>query len=441
MHTDASMRFERGVDPSAQRRGIERATQLLLSICGGQAGPLTVAEHAPDVPQRAAVALRRQRLDTLLGLAVPEAQVSDLLTRLGMRVSARGDGWQVTPPPFRFDITIEEDLVEEVGRMVGYDRIPATPALATERLGVATEHSVPADRLADVLVARGYSEAITYSFIDAEFEAAVNPGSDPIALANPIANDMAVLRRSLWPGLLRAARLNLNHQRQRLKLFELGPQFAASGSAVEQTTVLAGVAVGGRGPEHWDGAAPDVDFFDVKGDVEALLQLTGRGNEFRFEAASHPALCPGRTARIVLGEQPVGWLGGLHPDLQPRLDKKRSAVLFALRLDATFAARVPAFRSYSRFPSIRRDLAVVVDEAVSAEALRHVAKRAAGEQLQQLVVFDVYRGKGVDTRRKSVALGLILQDVSRTLTDEDADKTMRSVMLQLERELGATIRT
>jgi phenylalanyl-tRNA synthetase beta chain len=441
MHTDASMRFERGVDPSAQARGIERATELLLSLCGGQAGPTTVTERAADVPQRPVVALRRQRLDALLGVAVPEAQVSGLLTRLGMRVTVRSDGWQVTPPPFRFDITIEEDLVEEVGRMVGYDQIPATPALATERLGVATERSVPADRLADVLVARGYSEAITYTFIDAEFEAAVNPGSDPIALANPIANDMAVLRRSLWPGLLNAARLNLSHQRQRLKLFELGPQFSGSGSGVEQTTVLAGIAVGGRGPEHWDGAAPDVDFFDVKGDVEALLQLTGRGNEFRFEAATHPALCPGRTARIVVGEQTVGWLGGLHPDLQPRLDKKQSAVLFALRLDATFAARVPAFRSYSRFPSIRRDLAVVVDEAVSAQALRQVAQRAAGEHLQHLVVFDVYRGKGVDTRRKSIALGLILQDVSRTLTDEDADKTMRSVMLQLERELGATIRT
>jgi len=441
MHTDASMRFERGVDPSAQQRGIERATELLLSICGGQVGPLTVAERAADVPQRPAVGLRRQRLDAMLGLPVPDAQVSDLLTRLGMRVSARQDGWQIAPPPFRFDITIEEDLVEEVGRMVGYDRIPATPALATERLGVATEHAVPADRLADLLVARGYSEAITYSFIDAEFEAAVSPGTEPIALANPIANDMAVLRRSLWPGLLSAARLNLSHQRQRLKLFEIGPEFAGSGARVEQTTVLAGLAAGGRDPEHWDGAARDVDFFDVKGDVEALLQLTGRGHEFRFEAATHPALCPGRTARIVLGEQTIGWLGGLHPDLQPRLDKKQSAVLFALRLDATFAARVPAFRSYSRFPSIRRDVAVVVDEAVTAEALQQVAERSAGPLLQHLVVFDVYRGKGVDTRRKSVALGLILQDVSRTLTDEDADKTMRSVMLQLERELGATIRT
>ncbi len=441
MHTDASLRFERGVDPSAQQRGIERATELLLAICGGQPGPLTVAERTAELPARADVVLRRQRLRSLLGMEVADAEVADLLTRLGMRLTAQHDGWRVTPPPFRFDVAIEEDLVEEVGRTVGYDRVPVTPAATTERLGTATEHSVPAERIADLLVARGYTEAITYSFIDAEFEAAVNPGSEPVALANPIASDLAVLRRSLWPGLIVAARLNLSHQRQRLKLFEIGPQFEAHGAGVAQTTVVAGLAVGGRTPEHWDGAAPEVDFFDVKGDIEAMLRATGRGPEFRFEAATHPALCPGRTARIALGERTVGWIGTLHPDLQPRLDKKRNGVLFALRLDAAFGARVPAFRHYSRFPSIRRDLAVVVDETVSAESLRRTVETAAGSWLQNLVIFDVYRGKGVDTRRKSIALGLILQDVSRTLTDEDADRTLRAVMLRLERELGATIRT
>jgi phenylalanyl-tRNA synthetase beta chain len=441
MHTDASMRFERGVDPASQRRAIERATELLQAICGGKPGPLTIAERAADLPQRGAVELRRQRLRTLLGFEVPDAEVAELLTRLGMRVAATGDGWRVTPPSFRFDVAIEEDLVEEVGRMVGYDRIPAVPAAASERLGVATEHLVPADRLADMLVARGYTEAITYSFVDAGFEAAINPGAEEIALANPIAADMAVLRRSLWPGLIGAARLNLSHQRQRVKLFEIGPQFTVTAAGVEQATVLAAIGVGARTPEHWEGAAPELDFFDLKGDVEALLDLTGRGDEFRFEVATHPALSPGRTARITLGEQTVGWLGTLHPDLQPRLDKKRGGVMFALRLDAAFGARVPAFKEYSRFPSIRRDLAVVVDENISVEALRHATERAAGEHLRHVVVFDVYRGKGVDTRRKSVALGLILQDVSRTLTDEDADQTLRSVMLALERELGATIRT
>jgi phenylalanyl-tRNA synthetase beta chain len=442
LHTDASLRFERGVDPAGQQRAIERATELLLAICGGTAGPTTSAERATDLPQRAAVALRRSRLHALLGLEVADARVDGLLSALGMQVTAAADGWRVVPPSFRFDIAIEEDLIEEVGRMVGYDQIPSTPAGTTERLGAATEQVIPAERIADSLVARGYTEAITYSFIDAELDAAVSPGREPIELANPIASDMAVLRRSLWPGLLSAARLNLSHQQQRLKLFELGPQFATSAAGVQQTTVLAGVAVGARTPEHWDGAAPDVDFFDVKGDLEALLRLTGRHHDFRFERAEHPALAPGQTARLTTPEgHTVGWLGTLHPDLAPRFDKKRTAVLFALQVESVFAARVPTFVGYSRFPAIRRDLAVVVDEGVSAEALQNVVRRAAGELLRRITIFDVYRGKGIDTRRKSIGLGLILQDVSRTLTDEDADQIMRSVTLQLEREFQASIRT
>jgi phenylalanyl-tRNA synthetase beta chain len=441
LHTDASLRFERGIDPAGQNRAIERATELLLQICGGSAGPLTVVEEPRDLPQRNAVRLRRQRLSSILGLDVAADQVTALLGRLGMRVEPTADGWQVTPPSFRFDISIEEDLIEEVGRMIGYDHIPVTPGTGTSRLGGATEAAVDSDRLVDMLVARGYTEAITYSFIDPELEAAVNPGTEPVALENPIASDLAVLRRSLWPGLINVARLNLSHQRQRLKLFELGPQFEAKGQGVKQTAVLAGLALGSRAPEHWDGAGPDLDFFDVKGDVEALLQTTGRAAEFRFEAADHPALCPGRTARIVLDGHTVGWLGTLHPDLQSRLDKRRTAIVFALQVDAAFGAKVPAFRAYSKFPSIRRDLAIVVDEKTGVEAITAAVRGAAGAALQNIVVFDVYRGKGVDSSRKSIGLGLILQDVSRTLTDEDADQTTRSIMLRLERDFGATIRT
>jgi phenylalanyl-tRNA synthetase beta chain len=253
---------------------------------------------------------------------------------------------------------------------------------------------------------------------------------------------MAVLRRSLWPGLMTAARLNLSHQRPRLKLFEVGPQFTAEGHGVTQTTVIAGLALGGRTPEHWDRATDGtVDYFDVKGDVEALLRLTGASHEFRFEAGSHPALSPGRTARIVRDQRTVGWLGNLHPEIQKRLDKRQSAVVFALQLDALSPAKLPVFRRFSKFPSIRRDLAIVVDDNVTADALIAVARASAGDMLQQVLVFDVYRGKGVDSRRKSVGLGLILQDASRTLTDEDADQKTRSIMLSLERDFGATIRT
>jgi phenylalanyl-tRNA synthetase beta chain len=442
LHTDASLRFERGVDPAGQVRAIERATELLLGICGGQAGPVTEVERSADLPQRSAVGLRRDRLRAVLGVEVPAEEVAAIFERLEMQVAASADGWRVTPPPFRFDVSIEEDLIEEVGRMFGYDAIPATPGAVAERLGTASEQSVAADRIADLLIARGYAEAITYSFVDPELAALVNPGAATVELANPISSDMAVLRGSLWPGLINAARLNVTHQRQRLRLFEIGPQFAAAEQGVAQTAVVAGLALGARAAEHWDGGAgAEVDYFDVKGDVEAMLRLTGRAGEFRFEPGRHPALTPGRTARIFRGQESVGWLGALHPELQKRIDKKRTAVVFALQVEAVTAARVPAFVRYSKFPSIRRDLAIVVADSVSAEALTKAVREAAGDLLREVIVFDIYRGKGVDSRQKSVGLGLILQDSSRTLTDEDADQKQRSVMQKLEREFGAAIRT
>ena len=441
LHTDASLRFERGVDPTQQVRAIERATELLLQICGGQAGPVVAVENPSHVPQRPAIVLRRERLEALLGMQLRDVQIESALERLEMGVE-RGPGhWRITPPAFRFDLAIEEDLVEEVGRMIGYDQIPITPGLASERLALASEKAPNPDRALDTLVARGYTEVITYSFIDPDLEEAVNPGAAQVPLANPIASDMAVLRRSLWPGLIVAARRNLAHQRARLKLVETGPQFTASDGRVVETAVLAGIAVGERLPEHWDGVAPEVDFFDVKGDLEALFQMTGAAAEFRFEAATHPALSPGRTARIMRSDEHIGWLGVLHPGVQQRLDRKRSAIVFALQIERALAAVVPAFERYSKFPFIRRDLAVVVDERTPAETVTATVRAAAGPLLQHLVIFDVYRGKGVDSRRKSVGLGLILQDTSRTLTDADADKTVQSVTLCLERELGATIRT
>jgi len=445
LHTDASLRFERGVDPTGQARAIERATELLVEICGAQRGPASVTERAADAPIRAAVRLRRARASALLGIAVPDERIEELLERLEMRVEREADGWRVTPPAFRFDVTIEEDLIEEIGRMIGYGEIPSTPGTPTAVLGVATETRVSPDHIADVLAARGYAEVVTYSFVDPALDAAVSPRAESAALANPIASDMAVLRSSLWPGLIAAARENLSHQRARFKLFEIGQQFEAVGDGVRETEVVAGLAVGSRAPEHWEGQAPDVDFFDVKGDLEALLQGTGRSGEFRFTAATHPALSPGRTASIVLDGATVGWLGALHPSLHKRLDRPQhasgGAIAFALEVGPTFASRVPAFRSYSKFPSIRRDLAVVVDEQTPVETIEKLASEAAGQWLQHVVVFDVYRGGGVDSSRKSIGLGLILQDVSRTLTDADADQTMQNVMASLERELGAKIRT
>jgi phenylalanyl-tRNA synthetase beta chain len=441
LHTDASLRFERGVDPTGQVRAIERATELLAEICGGDAGPLTVVERAADLPKRSAIALRGARLRALLGSDIADAAIERTLRSLDMDVAGGGGEWRVTPPAFRFDVAIEEDLVEEVGRIVGYDDIPPTPGITPDCLGAAAESRVAPVRLADLLVARGYSEVITYSFVDAKIAADVVGSADAVALANPIASDMAVLRPSLWPGLIAAAAENLSHQRPRLKLFEIGRQFAADGTAVRETPVVAGLVLGARRPEHWEGQGAAADFFDVKGDVETLLATTGRQDAIAFEAAEHPALSPGQTARLRMGEQTIGWIGALHPRLQQaHLDKKRGAIVFSLLVEA-FTAEIPAFRAYSRFPSIRRDLALVVDEDTSAAAIVDAARAAAGERLQNVVLFDVYRGEGVDSSRKSIGLGLILQDISRTLTDADADETVAAVALRLERELGAKIRT
>ncbi|HEY8521414.1 MAG TPA: phenylalanine--tRNA ligase subunit beta [Gammaproteobacteria bacterium] len=441
LHTEASQRFERGVDPEGQARAIERATELLAEICGVRAGPLVVTERTEDVPRRSPVPLRRQRLTALLGLPLDDGEVEQALRRLQMGVTPQDDGWLVVPPAFRFDIAIEEDLVEEVGRVVGYDRIPQTPARVEEAPASAGESRVLLDRQIDLLVARGYHEIITYGFVDPELDALVTPGAPQVEVANPISADLAVMRQSLWPGLLLAARQNLHRQQTRLKLLETGTEFSLRGGEVHERQAIAGVAVGERRAEHWDEAAQEVDFYDVKGDVEALLALTGRAEEFRFEPAEHPALAPGRTARVSAGGLTVGWIGVLHPQIEKRLELRRPAVLFTLDLDAASAARKPASKPYSRFPFVRRDLAVVVDEQVPAERLVEVAREAGGSLVQRVVVFDVYRGPGVDSGRKSIALGLILQDTYRTLTDADADDTVRSVTQRLARELGARIRT
>jgi phenylalanyl-tRNA synthetase beta chain len=441
LHTDASMRFERGVDPVQQERSIERATQLLYEIAGGKPGPLVVVESQKNLPARKEVVLRHARIGTLLGVELSRDDVERHLRRLGMELDATADGWQVVAPSFRFDIAIEEDLIEELGRMHGYDNIPIVPGAGSKELGAASEHRLDEDRIADFLVARGYSEVITYSFVDAGHAEAINPGMSRVTLANPISSDLAVMRRSLWPGLLLTARQNLSRQQLRLRLFEAGRQFHSDGDKVNEIQVLAGLAVGSRWPEHWDAKNEETDFYDVKGDLEALLLATGHIGELRFEAAEHPALKPGQTARVSFGSQAIGWIGVLHPQAQRVYELRSAPVLFALDVEPAFASNVPAIENYSRFPSVRRDLALLVDEEITVNALLECVRAASGETLQSVTVFDIYRGKGIESKRKSVALGLILQGVSRTLTDVDADETVQSVTECLERELGATIRT
>ncbi len=441
--TDAGQRFERGVDPTQQSRAIERALSLLLPTTGGTAGPTEVTESQPHLPTRAPVILRVRQLARLLGVALPAERVTAALQGLQMRVATTADGWQVTPPAWRFDIAIEADLIEEVARIVGFDVIPETAAPVSQRF-----RRLPSERPAEAavlqaLAARGYQEAITYAFVDPVLQRQLFPDRAELALSNPIASDLSVMRVSLWPGLLRAALENHRRQQDRIRLFEHGTRFALTASGTREVDSLAAVAWGPRLPEQWGVARQmrgEVDFYDVKGDLGALLTATGDGAAFAFEPGTLAALHPGRTARVLRRGEPVGWLGELHPAMTKALDFTYPPVLFELDLDATLAVQRPAHQEISRFPQVRRDLAVVVDESITLSALAERVTLAASSLLRDLRVFDVYRGPGLEQGRKSVALGLIFQDISRTLTDEDVERLMASVVADLRENLNARIR-
>jgi phenylalanyl-tRNA synthetase beta chain len=440
--TDASQRFERGVDPTLQERAIERATQLLVDCAGGRAGPTQVTELRGELPARAAVALRPERARRVIGADIPDDRMADILLGLGMQVIRSESKWLVTPPTWRFDVAIEEDLVEEIARIHGFDNVPEVVQAARQPLAPHTEARVRLETAADVLVQRGYHEAITYSFIEPRLQEMFAPGVATLTLANPISADLASMRASLWPGLATALASNQRRQQPRVRLFETGRKFVvASGQgALEEVPVVAGIAAGPALPEQWGVARTAVDFFDVKADVEALLRATGASHEFRFVPGRHPALHPGQTAEVLRGERHAGWVGRLHPDVERQLDLTYSGIVFELEVDAALAASLPHYREVSRFPLVRRDLAVLVDESIAVRTLLECVQGAAGEVLRDATVFDIYRGQGIETGRKSVAIGLNLQDVSRTLTDDETDAIVARVVADLERECSATIR-
>ncbi len=438
--TDASQRFERGVDPTLQERAIERATQLLLDCAGGEPGPVEVTELRDELPVRPAVAFRPERARRVIGAAIPDETIASIFERLGMTVTRGESNWQVSCPPWRFDIAIEEDLVEEVARVHGFDQVPETDPAVRESMPPLSETRVAEETAADLLVQRGYYEAITYSFVDPALQSLFCPGAAALELANPIASDLAAMRLSLWPGLVRALAENQRRQQSRVRLFEIGRRFSLEDGALAEVPVIAGLAAGAALPEQWGTRAEPVDFFDVKSDIEALLRCTGASGEFRFVPDQHPALHPGQASRIVRDGRPVGWLGRLHPELERSLDLTYSTLVFEIEVESGLAADVPQHREISRFPAVRRDIAIVVDEAVPVQALLDRIRASAGPLLTDLLVFDIYRGAGITPGRKSVAIGLNLQDISRTLTDVDTDAVVAQVVTDLGREHNATIR-
>jgi phenylalanyl-tRNA synthetase beta chain len=446
LFTDAAQRFERGVDSSLPAIAIERATALLLEIVGGEPGPvqLTRAAAGSAASFTGWVGLRRARLAKLLGVSVPDDEVHAVLSAVSDRVETTEEGWRVNRPAHRFDIRIEEDLVEEVARLRGFDSIAESHAIAPQVAGVATEARVTNDRLLTAMADRGYREVITYSFVDPNLQQQLFPDTPSLTLANPISADLAEMRVSLWPGLVQTCRENLRRQQARVRLFEIGKKFQVSGPAsdaqLREVETLAGIATGARWPEQWGSAREPLDFYDVKGDLIDVLALTGDTSAVRFEADTLACLRPGRAARIYRGSTAVGWLGELHPQVAKAINLSGTAFLFELEIEAAFVSKPLQFNKISKFPSVRRDLAIVVDENVPLAVLRENVSVSASGLLSELRVFDVYRGPGVETGRKSIALGLILQDSSRTLTDVDADAVVAAVAAQLRDVLSATIR-
>ncbi len=440
--TDASQRFERGVDPSQQERAMERAVELIQSMAGGQAGPIQVSRLDAHLPERPAVLLRRGQLARLLGTGFEDARVQAVLEGLRMRPEPVPEGWSVTAPPHRFDISIEADLIEEVARIIGYEAIAEQDAVASGRFRPLPESTPCEQGLLETLALRGYQEAVTYTFVDPQLQSRLFPDRDGLALANPIASDLSVMRLSLWPGLLKAALDNQRRQQERIRLIEHGARFEHSGGVTRELDTLAGVACGPRMPEQW-GLPPQlraaVDFFDVKGDLEALFASLGAQSGFAFEPATMACLHPGRTARVLRDGRPIGWLGELHPSLVKDLESVQTPVLFELDVQALAIAR-PPYREISRLPRVRRDLAVVVDESVPLSRLVERVTLAASRLLRDLRVFDVYRGAGIEAGRKSIALGLIFQDISRTLTDDDVGRLVAAVVADLRTSLNASIR-
>jgi len=435
--TDAGQRFERGVDPAHQERAVERATQLLLEIAGGKAGPSHVVQDSDALPKRLEVALRRERIKRLLGTTIDDNVVKVTLQSLGLRVLADAEGWLVTPPSHRFDIQIEADLIEELARVVGFESIVEADAATRQKVRALGE-AVPVEtQTLEILATRGYQEAITYAFVDPVLQGKLFPGVDTPRLAHALSSEMSVMRASLWPGLIKAAQENQRRQQDRIRLFEHGARFESGGV---ETDLLSGIATGARRPEQWGTKPTPVDFFDVKQDLEALFSRTGASEEFGYVTDTLPCLHPGRSARITRRGRNIGWIGELHPQLVQEFDFTYAPILFEIEYSAALAAEMPRFAEISRFPRVRRDLAVVVDENVSLRQLHERVTFAASSLLRDIRVFDVFRGPGIENGRKSVALGLIFQDNSRTLADEDADRLLAAIRADLSATLGAGFR-
>ncbi|MGB1238980.1 MAG: phenylalanine--tRNA ligase subunit beta [Pseudomonadales bacterium] len=441
LHTDASHRYERGVDWQLQTRAMERATQLLVDIAGGEVAPINDAvseEHLPTLKQ---IELRHAKVNQMLAFDMPAAEIEEIITRLGMDISVAGEGvWSVTAPSYRFDIAIEVDLIEELARVYGYNNLPVKMPSAALDFTPSQESVVNLRNIRRTLVGRGYQEAITYSFIEKELQRKFDNVNVGIALANPISAEMAVMRTSIWPALVKTVQYNQNRQQSRVRLFETGQCFITQGDEIAQENVISAAIVGKRTPDGWSSDKQSVDFFDLKGDLQALLALGGCADAFTFEPAEHVALHPGQSAKIVRDGETVGHIGALHPNLAQEFGINGNLFLFEIAQSAVQQGRLTEFAEMSKFPESKRDLALVVEQNTIFDSLRGCIEKSAGEFLQNVTLFDVYTGQGVEKGKKSLALTLTWQHPSRTLTEEEVNASVQSVVSALAEETGAVLR-
>jgi len=436
--TDSSYRFERGVDFGNTRNALEYATALIKTLCGGQVGP--VIEVLASLPARSAVQLRMSRLVSVLGISLTQEKVAQLLTQLGFEFSSAGDVFTVVPPSYRFDITIEEDLIEEIARLHGYDHIPAIAPVAGLNMLAAPEQRLHLNQLRDSLVSAGYQEVVTYSFVDESWERDLVGNPAPIKLKNPIASNLSVMRTSLWGGLLDVLTYNLNRKQERAYLFEIGAVYQQQAGAYQETTRVSGLAYGSAKPEQWAAANTEIDFFDVKAHVDSLIGADCSHKQVTYEKAEHCALHPGQTAKVLLNGKAIGWLGKLHPKWQQHYDLAKSAYVFELDVDAIVARPLPAYEEVSKLLPVRRDLAIVLDENIAVQTVLSAIHEENIALIADVALFDLYQGKGVPENKKSLALSVLMHDTQKTLTDSDADTAIANLLQLLQIKFDAVLR-
>jgi len=442
LHTDSAYRFERGVDFTLQRKAIERATRLICDICGGKPGPI-IEETAPAyLPVTRQISLHDMDIKRLLGLTIKSDEVTRILRALGMQVVDGGArGWLAVPPPWRSDISITADLCEEIARVHGYGRIPEHVPQVSMQFHIAENLSSHVERISTVLVNRGYQEAITYSFVDNKLQELITPDAVCLKLANPISADLSVMRTSLWPGLLQTLQYNVKRQQERVRLFEAGLVFLSLEGDILQSPMLGGVICGNPYEKQWDKKDILSDYFDIKGDVEAILQAGGvELQDVHFKPVRHHALHPGLSAEIFFENQAIGLVGALHPALQLALELPRQSYLFELQVNRTSRQLATRYKKISKYPVVKRDLAVVVSVDIAVEKVVQCIKDTVPDVLINLELFDVYQGEGIDLGKKSLALGLTFQRSSSSLTDEEVEVGMGKILSRLQNELGGTLR-